>query len=118
MKPETTRGARRLLPRRKRTSSRADGGRADRPEAAGRAGAEPGVEGDFDPVEFAEFLDADDGPIPIDPDFRERLRERLWDIVQARFARVPDGDPAAEAGDGAGETGAADGDRDAPRGRS
>lgn len=72
MKPETTRGARKLLPRRKRVQ---------RPE-----GPDPGrsPDPDFDPVEFAEFLEADEGPLPIDPGFRERLREQLWELVRAR----------------------------------
>lgn len=72
MKPETTRGARRPLPRRKR-SHRVDATAKSRPQA--------GPDEDFDPVEFAEFLEADDGPLPIDPVFRERLREQLWGIV-------------------------------------
>jgi len=44
------------------------------------------VDPDFDPVEFAEFLEADEGPLPIDPAFRERLREQLWQIVRDRAA--------------------------------
>jgi hypothetical protein len=36
----------------------------------------------FDPVEFAEFLDADDSPLPADPAFKERLRQRLWSMVR------------------------------------
>jgi len=75
VKPETTRGARKLLPRRKR---------GPRPDLASGAGLS--VDPDFDPVEFAEFLEADEGPIPIDPGFRERLREQLWEIVRDRAA--------------------------------
>lgn len=82
MKPESTRGARRLLPRRKR-GTRRDAG----PEPVGdgqcRAAA---LDPDFDPVEFAEFLEADDSPLPIDPAFRERLREQLWGLVRDRAA--------------------------------
>lgn len=77
MKPESTRGTRRLLPRRKR------GERRDTAPEPGEAGAaDPG----FDPVEFAEFLEAEEGPLPIDPDFRERLREQLWALVRDRAA--------------------------------
>jgi len=81
-KPETNRGTRKLLPRRKRSS---------RPESGGAPGdrgrqPNPGVDPDFDPVEFAEFLEADEGPLPIDPAFRERLREQLWQIVRDRAA--------------------------------
>jgi hypothetical protein len=32
--------------------------------------------------EILEFLAADEDPIPADPEFRERLRERLWSLVQ------------------------------------
>jgi len=79
VKPETTRGARKLLPRRKR------GRRAElATDGGGRRGG--AVDPDFDPVEFAEFLEADEGPLPIDPGFRERLREQLWEIVRDRAA--------------------------------
>ena len=38
---------------------------------------------DFDPAEFAEFLEADDAsPVPVDPGFRERLRNQLWGMVR------------------------------------
>lgn len=81
MKPESTRGARKLLPRRKR-GFRPDAG----PEAADRSRKAASADPDFDPVEFAEFLEADEGPLPIDPGFRERLREQLWTIVRDRAA--------------------------------
>lgn len=85
MKPETSRGTRKLLPRRKR------GQRPERPEAGGLPGERGrtpsgGVDPAFDPVEFAEFLEADEGPLPIDPAFRERLREQLWQMVRERAA--------------------------------
>jgi hypothetical protein len=37
---------------------------------------------DFDPAEFAEFLEADDATLPADPGFRERLRSQLWSMVR------------------------------------
>lgn len=92
MKPETARGARKLLPRRKRDRSRpTDGGRPVAGDGAGAGAADP----DFDPVEFAEFLEADPGPLPIDPGFRERLREQLWEIVRegANRPRPPERPP-------------------------
>ena len=79
MKPESTRGARRLLPRRKR-GFRPDAGL----EPADRRGAHSDVDPAFDPVEFAEFLEADESSLPIDAVFRERLREQLWEIVRDR----------------------------------
>lgn len=81
MKPETTRGARKLLPRRKRNH------RPESPDATRRLAV--AVDPDFDPVEFAEFLEADEGPLPIDPGFRERLREQLWAIVRDRASQRP-----------------------------
>ena len=77
MKPETARGLRRLLPRRKR---------ATRPDAGGLGSrlSSP-AEGGFDPTEFAEFLEADEAPIPVDPAFKERLRQRLWTMVREQI---------------------------------
>ncbi len=80
MKPETTRGARRPLPRRKRTH---------RAEPGAKAWPSASADDDFDPVEFAEFLEGDDGPLPIDPVFQERLREQLWGMVCERAERNP-----------------------------
>jgi hypothetical protein len=80
VKPEITRGSRRLLPRRKRT-------RGVDPNAKARP-AGP-ADDDFDPVEFAEFLEADEGSLPIDPVFQERLREQLWGMVCERAERKP-----------------------------
>jgi hypothetical protein len=81
VKPETTRGTRKSLPRRKsgRRLDPGDTSERSRPPSGG-------VDPDFDPVEFAEFLEADESPLPIDPAFRERLREQLWDIVRGRAA--------------------------------
>ncbi|HTY17828.1 MAG TPA: hypothetical protein VMH82_08885 [Myxococcota bacterium] len=79
MKPETTRGLRRLLPRRKRTQ------RADQRSEAGISRASGPSEPSFDPTEFAEFLEADDAPIPVDPAFKERLRQRLWTMVREQI---------------------------------
>ncbi len=36
----------------------------------------------FDPAEFAEFLEADDSPMPADAAFKERLRQQLWGMVR------------------------------------
>jgi len=81
VKPETARGLRRLLPRRRRAK------RTD----AGGAGARPSSQSDpaFDPAEFAEFLEADDGPLPVDPAFKEQLRQRLWAMVRENAEPLP-----------------------------
>jgi hypothetical protein len=71
-----TRGLRRLL-----LSRRA--WRGD-PDARARMEAVLEAEEAFDPAEFAEFLRADDAPIPIDPQFKQRLRRQLWSLVSHR----------------------------------
>ena len=104
MKPETARGIRRSVPRRRRARGRPDPSGASVTSAAGWPGgierthgaleADP-LEGGatrsgwnleasdgFDPAEFAEFLEADDSPMPVDSAFKERLRQRLWGMVR------------------------------------
>jgi hypothetical protein len=66
-----------VVPRRRRGRSAPLGARTD---ATGDAG-------DFDPVEFAEFLEADEGPVQVDPAFRERLRHELWGMVRSQSER-------------------------------
>jgi len=34
--------------------------------------------------ELAEFLEADLADVPMDLEFKQTLRERLWDLVQTR----------------------------------
>jgi hypothetical protein len=85
VKPETTRGARRLVPRRRRDRRRVDPiGLHGDPGAEARAAAD---NLDFDPAEFAEFLEADDETISADPAFRERLRDELWGMVRSQADR-------------------------------
>ena len=45
------------------------------------AGSNAGLSEAFDPAEFAEFLEADDSPVPANPAFKERLRQQLWSMV-------------------------------------
>jgi hypothetical protein len=42
---------------------------------------------DFTLDELREFLEADLHPVPADPEFKERLRRRLWELVRARQGR-------------------------------
>lgn len=42
--------------------------------------------------ELREFLAADSAEDLADPEFKERLREKLWEMVQRRAGRVPPGD--------------------------
>ena len=42
--------------------------------------------------ELREFLEADLLDVKVDPEFKERLRRQLWDLVQDH-ARRPRGDP-------------------------
>ena len=45
---------------------------------------------DFTMDELREFLEADLVAVPADPEFKERLRRKLWEIVRARAARPPE----------------------------
>ncbi len=42
---------------------------------------------DFTMEELREFLEADHLEIRADPEFKERLREKLWELVQSRLRR-------------------------------
>ena len=39
---------------------------------------------DFSIDELREFLEADLVDVKVDPEFKERLRKQLWDLVQER----------------------------------
>jgi len=45
---------------------------------------------DFSIDELREFLEADLVDVKVDPEFKERLRKQLWDLVQDQ-ARGPRG---------------------------
>jgi hypothetical protein len=47
---------------------------------------------EFSIDELREFLEADLVDVKVDPEFKERLRKQLWDIVQDR-ARGPQRTP-------------------------
>ena len=47
---------------------------------------------DFSIDELREFLEADLVNVEVDPEFKERLRKQLWDLVQDR-ARGPQRTP-------------------------
>ena len=113
MKPETARGIRRSVPRRRRARGRTEvrteaarvEQRADSPDAPsmGALGLEPDEDSDwsaeladFDPAEFAEFLEADDAPVPVDPgsSLRPGIGSRCrvgsnWGGDAQRIKRVP-----------------------------
>ncbi len=42
---------------------------------------------EFTTEELEDFLRADHLPVQADPDFKERLREELWDMVQGLSRR-------------------------------
>ena len=44
---------------------------------------------EFTTEELREFLEGDLYPVEADPEFKEELREKLWDLVQSRYG---DGD--------------------------
>ena len=45
------------------------------------------VVSEFSLEELREFLEADLMDVPVDPEFKERLRERLWAQVRRRAPR-------------------------------
>ena len=47
----------------------------------------------FDPAEFAEFLEADDSPLPANPAFKERLRQQLWGMVRENVEATEQPEP-------------------------
>lgn len=77
---------------------------ADDPAAsasdAGSAGWQPADIGpedlEVDPAELREFLAADLLDVGADPVFKERLRQKLWRIVQARTGLRASGDDEDE----------------------
>jgi len=44
---------------------------------------------DFTMDELREFLEADLLDVPADPEFKERLRRKLWTMLEARRTRRP-----------------------------
>jgi hypothetical protein len=40
---------------------------------------------DFTIEELREFLQADSMEVPVDPAFKERLRRKLWELVQEQI---------------------------------
>ncbi len=47
---------------------------------------------DFTMDELREFLEADMLDVQADPEFKERLRSMLWEIVQEQNKDKPDGE--------------------------
>jgi hypothetical protein len=47
------------------------------------------IESSITPEELLEFLEADTAEVPVDPHFRERLREQLWQMVQRKRSTNP-----------------------------
>jgi hypothetical protein len=48
---------------------------------------------DFTIDELREFLEADLLDVAVDPEFKERLRRQLWELVQEHARRPPRGEP-------------------------
>jgi hypothetical protein len=42
---------------------------------------------EFTIEELREFLQGDSGDVPVDPAFKERLRRKLWELVQEQLRR-------------------------------
>jgi hypothetical protein len=63
------------------------GSAAQQREASGRQERDLAEEGtpEFSAEELQEFLGADRYPIEADPEFKEKLREELWRLVQMQL---------------------------------
>ena len=42
---------------------------------------------DFTIEELREFLQGDSSDVPVDPAFKERLRQKLWDLLQEQVRK-------------------------------
>lgn len=51
------------------------------------------IAGEFTTEELQEFLEADLQPVRADPEFKEALRSRLWDLVQRQHGRSEHDEP-------------------------
>jgi hypothetical protein len=47
------------------------------------------IANEFSSEELKEFLEGGLEPTQADPEFRERLRRELWELVQERYGRNP-----------------------------
>jgi hypothetical protein len=48
------------------------------------------IPADFSSDELREFLEADGLEVSADPAFKERLRRKLWELVERRRGQLPD----------------------------
>jgi hypothetical protein len=67
--------------------SRLRKGEGDAAEADREAGVIEEIAAEFSTEELLEFLEADQLPVEADPEFRERLRSELWNLVQSLTAK-------------------------------
>ena len=81
MRPTPWTGLRRLIPRRRRPVRKREV--RQEPEVLDEIAAE------FTTEELQEFLEADRIDVRADPAFKERLRDKLWEIVRTRAERDP-----------------------------
>ncbi len=72
-----------LVKRRGGSMSRKDGSGEKVPDCESGLVSEEMM--DFTMDELREFLEADHLDVRADPVFKERLRDKLWDLVQSRF---------------------------------
>ena len=61
----------------------------------GKPGDDVGGDGSMEATieELQEFLEADRVEVHADPRFKERLREKLWEMLRLRGRRRPGNDP-------------------------
>ena len=51
------------------------------------------IAAEFSTEELQEFLEADRNPVPADPIFKERLREKLWKLLEEQRAATSREEP-------------------------
>jgi hypothetical protein len=73
-------------------------GAEERPASAQAATSEDEDEMVLQAAALHEFLEADRRPVPVDPLFREKLRTRLWTMVDPRSAAGPSSPSAGPEG--------------------
>ena len=82
----------RLIPRWGKRAERAADRAMERREESGLREREviEEIASEFTTEELQEFLEADQYPIEADPLFKEKLREKLWQLLQRSIQTTPE----------------------------
>jgi hypothetical protein len=58
-------------------------------EGSSETGVLEEIAAEFSTEELLEFLEADQLPVKADPQFRERLRAELWELIRSQIGDDP-----------------------------